>query len=66
MRLEAAGLGPLHVLADLLDLAGVHRIARQGPLLQKLAQVLAVESVVDDLMQPGPDLGLVAVADRLR
>ena len=28
--------------------------------------MLAVERVVHDLIQPGPDLGLVAVADRLQ
>ena len=39
-------------------LRGVHRVVRQGPLFEQLPQVLAVERVVDDLMQPGPDLGL--------
>ena len=47
-------------------LAHVHRVTRQRPLLEQLAQVLAVQRVVHHLEEPGADLGLVAVADRLQ
>ncbi len=65
VRLEAAGLGALHVFADAADGRRVHAVAGERALVEEVAAALAVDDVVDDLLEPGPDLGLVAVADRL-
>ena len=43
---------------------GIHAVVGQRTLLEKFLAVLAVGQVVDDLVQAGLDLGLVAVADR--
>jgi hypothetical protein len=63
--LQLPGLGPLHRLLDLQHLAGVHGIPRQRPLLQQRLQVMAVQRVVDDPLQPSSHLGIVAVANGL-
>ena len=42
MRLEPARGGALHVLADLLDARGVHRIACQRPLFEQITAALSV------------------------
>ena len=36
MRLQAAGLGPFHVLADALDAADIHDIMRQRPVFEQV------------------------------
>ena len=65
VRLQAARLGPLHVLADAVDPAGVHRVVGERPLFEQVLELAAVERVLDDRRQPGAHLGLVAVADGL-
>ena len=65
VRLEAAGLGALHVLADAVDPAGVHGVVGQRALFQQVPELAAVERVLDDRGQAGAHLGLVAVADGL-
>ena len=57
VRLEAAGLGPLHVLADARHAAGVHHVVGQRALFQKVLEVGAIEGVFDDAGQAGADLG---------
>ena len=47
VRLEAAGLGALHVLADAVDAAGVHRVVGQRALLEQVLELAAVERVLD-------------------
>ena len=65
VRLEAAGLGPLHVLADALDPAGVHGVVGERPFFQQVSQLAAVERVIEHRLQAGPHFGLIAVPDRL-
>ena len=65
VRLEAARLGALHVLADAVHAAGVHRVVGERPLFEQVLELAAVERVLDDRGQAGAHLGLVAVADRL-
>ena len=43
VRLEAAGLGPLHIFADALDPAGVHGVVGERPFFQQVPQLAAVE-----------------------
>ena len=43
VRLQPAGLGALHLLADAVDAAGVHRVVGQRALLQQVLQLVAVE-----------------------
>ena len=66
VRLEPAGLGPLHVLADCPDLAGVHRIGRQCPLFDELANMIVVKGLLDNLVQPRPNVGAIAVPHGLQ
>jgi hypothetical protein len=63
VRLQPASLGPLHFLADLVYARGIHRIMGQRPLFEQAPERLPVEGVVDDPVEPRPDLGLLAVAD---
>lgn len=64
VRLESAGVRALHLLADLLDAARIHGVLRQGPLLEKLLELLSVEGSLDGLLEACPDLRLLPVADR--
>src|SRR5579884_2665858 len=66
MRLKPAGIGALHILTDLPYPGDIHRVMRQRPAFDQLAQVLAVQGMIDDLKQASPDCGLVAVADCLQ
>ena len=63
MRLQLPRLRLLHLLADLLDVGRAHHLGEQRAFLQRLPQLLA-DRGVDDLVEPRPDLRLVAVADR--
>ena len=45
VRLEPAGLGPLHVLADAVDPAGVHGVVGERPLFEQVPELAAVERV---------------------
>ena len=63
--LQAAGLGALHVFADPLDPAGVHGVVSEGALFHQVAELAAVEGMVQHGLQAGPHLGLIAVADGL-
>ena len=65
VRLEAAGLGPLHVLADAVDPAGVHGVVGERPFFQQVPELAAVERVFQHRRQAGAHVGLVAVADGL-
>ena len=47
VRLQAAGLGPLHLLADALDPAGVHRVVGERALFEQVLELAAVERVLD-------------------
>ena len=64
VRLELAGLGPLHLVADLLDVGVRQDVGDERALVQRLRAAVA-DGRVDDLVEPRPHLGLVAVADRL-
>ena len=63
--LQATGVGPLHVLADALDPAGVHGVVGQHPLFDQVLQVAPVEADVEDGIEEGLDLVALAIADRL-
>ena len=47
MRLKAAGLGPLHILADAVDAAGVHGVMGQRAFFEQVPQLAAVERVIE-------------------
>ena len=63
VRLEAARLRPLHLLADSLNAGGVHRVVDELPLLQQVLDRAPVEGLIDSGVEPCPHLGLLAVAD---
>lgn len=63
MWLQSARLGPLHVLADLADLAYVHRIVRERPTFDQLPKMLSVHCFVHNLEEPGLNLRLIPVTD---
>ena len=63
--LEALGVRPLHLLADLLDPAERQGLLDQGAAVQQLDQVRLTGRVVDGLQQARLDLRLLAVADRV-
>ena len=65
MRLQAAGLGALHVLADALDAARVHGVVGKRALFEQVLELVAVERVLHDRREAGAHLGLIAVADGL-
>ena len=66
VRLEPAGLGPFHVLADCPDLAGVHRIGGQCPFFDQFADLIMVEGFLDNLVQLRPNIGPVAIPHGLQ
>ena len=53
VRLQAAGLGALHVLADAVDPAGVHGVVGERAFFQQVLELAAVERVVDDASSGG-------------
>jgi hypothetical protein len=61
MRLEAPGFSTLHVLPDLLDASGIHRITNQCAFLQQLTKMITVEGLVNNTCQPCPNLRLVTI-----
>ena len=63
MRLEAACLCPLHLLAHALHAGGVHRVVDELPLLQQVLHGAWVEGVVHGGVEPRPHFGPLAVAD---
>jgi hypothetical protein len=65
VRLEAAGLGALHLLADAGHPARIHRVVGEGALFEEFTEVGGVDRVLDDGVEPGADFGAVAVADGL-
>ena len=65
VRLKALGLGPLHLLPDSTDAARVHRVMRQGTILQEVLNLAVIERMFDNLGEPGSNLGLIAVPDCL-
>ena len=65
--LEPAGLGPLHLLADLPMRRTSMLIVGEGAARSSsVVRCVAVERASTTSVQPGADLGLVAVADRLQ
>ena len=65
VRLKPLGLGPLHLLPDSADAAGVHRIVSEGAILQKVLNLAVIERMLHNLCEPGANLGLIAVPDGL-
>ena len=63
VRLQAACVGPLHLLAHALHAAGVHRVVDELPLLEQVLQRRPVERLVDGGIEAGAHLRLLAVAD---
>ena len=63
VRLQAARLGPLHLLADALHARGVHRVVNELPFLEQVLQRSAVERLVDGGVEARAHLRLFAVAD---
>ena len=63
VRLQAARLGPLHLLAHALYAAGIHRVVDELPLLEQVLQRRPVERLVDGGIEPRAHLRLLAVAD---
>ena len=63
--LQLVRLHPLHLFPDGGDLLYVHGVIGQSALIQKLPELFLVQRVVYDLLQPGTDGRVVAVADRL-
>src|SRR5208282_2659735 len=65
VRLEAAGLGALHLFSDSPDPAGVHGVVGERPFFKQVPQPPAVEREIEHHLQAGPHFGLIAVPDRL-
>ena len=65
MRLQAAGFGTLHVFADAVNAAGIHRVVGQRAFFQQILQLAAVEGVLHALWSAGRAPRLFAVADGL-
>lgn len=61
VRLQAARLGPLHLLVHALHTAGVHRVVDELPLLEQVLQRRPVERLVDGGIEPRAYLRLLAV-----
>ena len=65
VRLQAPRFGPLHLLADAVHAAGVHRVMGELLLLQQVLYPVPVEGMVDRRVQSRAHLGLLAVPDRV-
>src|SRR5262245_34726885 len=65
MRLQAAGLGTLHLLPDLQHRARVQTVGGEFALADQRLDLLLVHDAVNSREQPPAVLGVVAVADRL-
>ena len=63
MRLQPACVGPFHVLADAVHVAGVHHVMDELPLLEQVLQRRAVERLVDGGLEARAHCRLFAVAD---
>ena len=63
MRLELAGLGLVHFLADGVEVVQAHVVFDQGIAGHQVFQVLGVQRLADDLLHAGAGFGLFAVAD---
>jgi hypothetical protein len=50
VRLEAAGLGALHLFAHLATRLHVHRVVRERPVFDQLLKVRSVHPVLDGLV----------------
>ena len=64
VRLQPAGLGPLHLFAHAEHARRVHAVMRQRPFFEQVLQLGLVEGVRHHLRQPRADFGPFAVADR--
>ena len=65
VRLQATGVGAFHVFADASNLAQVHGVGNQHPLVQKRLKMVAVEGGIENGGEVGLYLGLFAVTDSL-
>ena len=65
VRLQAAGVGAFHVLADAVHAAGVHRVVGERAVFEQVLELAAVERVVEHRREAGAHLGLIAVANGL-
>ena len=65
MRLQASRVGPLHLFANAIHSAGVHRVVRERAIFEQVLELAAVERVFEHGRQPDTDLWLVAVADSI-
>ena len=65
MRLELMGFHALHILADSHDPIHVHRALGQSVFVEESLKRLAVERVVNHLIEPAPYVLLVVIAHRL-
>ena len=63
VRLQAARVGPLHLLAHALHAADVHRVVDELPLLEQVLQRRPVERMVDGGIEAGAHLRLLAIAN---
>ena len=63
VRLELAGLGLVHFLADGVEVVQAHVVFDQGIAGHQVFQVLGVQRLADDLLHAGAGFGLFAVAD---
>src|ERR1051325_220684 len=64
MRLQPTGLSALHVLANAIDAAGIHRVSSKSVFFDQIAKVRLVKGVGDDLIQLGANFRLLTVTDR--
>ena len=65
MGLQLVRLHPLHLFPDGRNLLYVHGVVGQSTLIQQFSELLLVQRVVHNLLQPGTDGRVVAVANRL-
>src|SRR5579862_9229775 len=65
VRLQPPRLRSFHLLADAADAARVHRVVREGVVLEQGLKVSVIQSCVERSGEPCPDLWEVAIADSL-
>ncbi len=65
MGLEPPGIRPLHVLANAIDLAGVHGVMSERPLLDEVLESGAVKGTGNDVVETRTHVRLLAIANGL-
>ena len=66
MRLQASNLGTLHRLLNCLNAGCIHCIMGKGVFFDKSTQRIMVHRMLDNLIESGAYLRLVAIANRLQ